>query len=324
MPHSSRLTRRATILWATAAMAGLAHAQSPSGRPIRIVVPGPAGSAMDALGRSISAPFGQLTGHPVLIDNLPGAGGTLATAQVARAAPDGLTLEIVSSNHVVNPSIFKTLPYDTLNDFTPIAVIGVVPIVLVVSPSLAARNVPELIALAKSKPGELNYGSLGIGTALHLAGELFGSEAGVDIRHVPYKDAGGLTTDLVSGQVQMAYLALPSVSQLIKAGKIRALGVTTVQRSAAIPDVPALAETLPRYALDAWIALIGPKGMAPAVVQKYFTDLKASMDDPTVKDALAAQGLVPTLKAPADARAYFVSEMEKNAALVKRSGATPQ
>ena len=318
-----KITRRTSLIMAAMMGAGVGHAQT--SRPVRIVVPGPAGSAMDAYLRAISAPLGQRTGNPVVIENLPGAGGTLATAQVARAAPDGFTLEIVSSNHVVNPSLFKTLPYDVINSFTPITVIGVVPIVLVLSPSVTARNVAELIAQIKSRPaGTFNYGSLGIGTVLHLAGELFDSEAGVSTTHVPYKDASSLTTDLVSGQVQMAYLALPSVSQLVKAGKLRALGVTTSQRSKALPDVPSISETLPKFAFDAWLALIAPKGIPAAMVQKYYEDLKVSMEDPAVKEAIAAQGLIPTMMPPAQAAAYFQTELVKHAALVKRSGATPQ
>ena len=318
-----KLNRRQSLIWAAAMGSSVAFAQS--GRPIRIVVPGPAGSAMDAYLRAISAPLSQRTGQPVVIDNLPGAGGTLATAQVARAAADGQTLEIVSSNHVVNASLFKSLPYDVINSFTPITVIGVVPIVLVVSPTVTAKNVPELIAQIKSKPaGTFNYGSLGIGTVLHLAGELFDSEAGVSTTHVPYKDASTLTTDLVSGHVQMAYLALPSISPLVKVGKLRALGLTTTQRSAALPDVPSISETLPKYAFDAWLAMIAPKGMSPSLVQEYYEDFKSSMDEPAVKEAIAAQGLSPLMMPPAQAAAYFQTELVKHAALVKRSGATPQ
>ncbi len=317
------LTRRASLILAASLCGGASFAQG--NRPIRIVVPGPAGSAMDAYLRVISAPFGQRTSHPVVVDNLPGAGGTLATAQVARAAPDGLTLEIVSSNHVVNASLFKSLPYDVIHSFTPITVIGVVPIVLVVSPAVTAKNLAELIAQIKAKPpGTFNYGSLGIGTVLHLAGELLDSEAGVSTMHVPYKDASSLTTDLISGQVQMAYLALTSVSQLVKMGKLRALGLTTTQRSPALPDVPSMSETLPGYAFDAWLALIAPKGTPAALVQKYYEDLKASMDEVAVKEAIAAQGLTPVMMPPAQARAYFQSELDKHAALVKRSGAQPQ
>jgi tripartite-type tricarboxylate transporter receptor subunit TctC len=275
--------------------------------------------------RAVSAPLGQRLGSPIVVDDLPGAGGTLATAQVARAAPDGFTLQIVSSNHVVNPSLFKTLPYDTLQSFTPITVIGVVPLVLVASPQLNVKTVPELIAKIKAAPaGQFNYGSLGIGTVLHLAGELFDAEAGVRTTHIPYKDAGALTADLVNGQVHFAYLALPSVSQLVKAGKLTAVGVTTTQRTPVLPDVQSLSETLPRYAFDAWLAIIAPKGLPEATVQKYYEALKSSMEEPAVKEAVAAQGITPSMMPPDKARAYFVSELEKHAVLVKRSGAQPQ
>lgn len=316
--------RQALAMALFTSAAGIARAQV-EGRPVRVVVPGPAGSAMDAYLRAISAPFGRITGHTMVVDNLPGAGGTLATAQVARATPDGMTLEIVSSNHVINPSLFKSLPYDTLGSFDPITVIGVVPLVLVVSPSLPARTVSELIASIKAVPsGSFNYGSLGIGTALHLAGELFDAEAGVKTTHVPYKDAGALTGDLVNGQVQMAYLALPSVSQLVKAGKIRALALTTRERSPALAGVPTLSDTLPNYVFDAWLALIAPKGVSASLIEKYYAAVKACMQDPAVKSAIAAQGLVSMMMPPAEARTYFRTELDKHAALVRRSGALPQ
>jgi tripartite-type tricarboxylate transporter receptor subunit TctC len=318
------ISRRTSFVLAASLMAPQVRAQA-SGRPIRILVPGPAGSAMDAYLRAISAPLGQRSGGPVVIENLPGAGGTLATAQAARATPDGQTLLIVSSNHVVNPSLFKSLPYDALNSFTPISVIGVVPIVLVVSPTVEARTVPELLSRIKSRPaGTFNYGSLGVGTVLHLAGELFDTEAGVKTTHVPYKDTGALTGDLISGQVHMAYLALPSVSQLVKSGRLHAVGVTTRQRSAALPDVPSVAETLPNYAFAAWIAMIAPKGVSAALIDKYYADFKSSMDEPAVKEAIAAQGLSPLMMPPAESAAYFKSQLDMHAALVKRSGATPQ
>lgn len=315
-------TRRAMLL-AAALCAGGAMAQS--NRPIRIVVPGPPGSAMDAYLRATSGLFGQHTGHPVVIENLPGAGGVRATAQVARAAPDGLTLEIVSSNHVVNPSLFKSLPYDALESFTPITVIGVVPIVLVVAPSVKAATVPELIAEIRANPARtFNYGSLGVGTVLHLAGELFDSEADVQTMHVPYKDAGALTADLMNGQVHMAYLALPSVAQLVQAGKLRALGVTMRQRTNALPDVPSIAETLPGYAFDTWLALIAPKGVPAPLVQTYYEALKLTMQDDAVKRALDVQGLTPVMMPPQQASEYFRTELQKHAALVRQSGATPQ
>lgn len=318
------INRRTSLALAAAWLASQAHAQG-SGRPLRILVPGPAGSAMDAYLRAMAGPLGQRSGGPVVIENLPGAGGTLATAQAARATPDGQTLLIVSSNHMVNPSLFKSLPYDSINSFTPISVIGLVPIVLVVSPTVDARTVPELLARIKARPaGSFNYGSLGVGTVLHLAGELFDTEAGVKTTHVPYKDTGALTGDLISGEVQMAYLALPSVSQLVKAGKLRAVAVTTRQRSPALPDVPSVAETLPGYAFAAWIAMIAPRGVPAALIDKVYADFKSSMEEPAVKDAIAAQGLAPLMMPPAESAAFFKSQLDVHASLVKRSGATPQ
>lgn len=316
--------KRRTMLLAMLMSATMGvHAQT--NRPVRVVVPGPPGSAMDAYLRATMGAFGERIGHTVVIENLPGAGGTRATAQVARAQPDGLTLEIVSSNHVVNPSLFKSLPYDALESFTPITVIGVVPIVLVGSTTIEATNVPELIQLIKGAPtGSFNYGSLGIGTVLHLAGELFDSEAEVSTTHIPYKDASALISDLVNGEVQMAYLALPSVMQLIQAGKLRALGLTTTQRTPALPDVASIAETLPGYAFDTWLALIAPKGTQQAVVQEYFQALSAVMDEPSVQQAISTQGLTPVMMPPDQAGEYFRTELEKHAALVKRSGAEPQ
>lgn len=319
------LRRREALLMAVlATVTGTASAQA-EGRPVRVVVPGPAGTAMDAYLRAISAPFSRITGQSMVVDNLPGAGGTLATAQVARAVPDGLTLQIVSSNHVINPSLFKSLPYDALGSFDPISVIGVVPLVLVVSPTIQARTVPELIASIKTAPkGTFNYGSLGIGTVLHLAGELFDTEADVKTTHVPYKDSGALTGDLVSGTIQMAYLALPSVSQLVKAGKIRALALTTPDRSSALPGVPSMSDTLPNYAIDVWLALIAPKGVPASMIDKYYAAVKACMQEPTVKEAIAAQGLAPLLMPPAETRKFLRTELDRYTALVRRSGALPQ
>jgi tripartite-type tricarboxylate transporter receptor subunit TctC len=316
------LARRSLLVGIGALAATRVFAQS--NRAVRIVVPGPAGSAMDALARGISAPFGKAVGHNVVVDNVPGAGGTLATAQVARSAADGFTLEIVSSNHVINPSIFKTLPYRTIDDFSPVAIVGVIPMVLAVSPKLGVRNVKELVALAKARPGQLNYGSLGIGTVLHLAGELMASEAGISITHVPYKDAGGATTDLASGQIDMAFLGLPTVAGLVKAGKIQALAVTTVERSGAMPHVPSISETLPNYALDAWIGLIGPKGIPADTLERYFQAVGAALDDPATREAVATQGLTPTLLGPAKAKAYLIEDLRKNADLVRRAGVVAQ
>lgn len=314
---------RRTCLLLAAALA-VAPALAQSNRPIRVLVPGPVGSAMDAYLRAVSPGVSNRVGSPLVIENLPGAGGTLATAQAARAANDGHTLLIVSSNHVINPSLFKSLPYDVIADFSPITIVGTVPVVMVAAPSMTATNVPELIAQMKAKPGEFNYGSLGVGTVLHLAGEEFNTAAGVSSRHVPYKDASSLLSDLASGQIQIAYLALPSAAQLVKAGRIKALAVTTAQRAPAMPEVPAVAETLPRYVVDAWIAMLAPKGMSPAQSQKYYEAFKESMSEPAIKEVLSSQGIVPVLMPPDKVRAFMQAELVKATDMAKRAGLSAQ
>jgi tripartite-type tricarboxylate transporter receptor subunit TctC len=258
----------------------------------------------------------------VVVENLVGAGGLTGTAQLVRAPKDGMTIGMVSSNHVINPSIYKSVPFDAVKDITPISVIGTVPLVLVTHPSVPAKDLKELIALAKEKPGELNYGSAGNGSSLHLAGELFKSEAGVDLRHIPYRGTGPLTNDLLGGQVQMGFVSVTAVAPHIKAGKLRAIAVSTSKRSTVLPDVPTVAEQgLPNYSFDAWIALIGPAGLPAATVNKLYGDTKTALGTKEVQDSLAAQGIMVIGSAPESAAQFFKTELEKHTRLVKQSGA---
>ncbi|MET0961938.1 MAG: tripartite tricarboxylate transporter substrate binding protein [Noviherbaspirillum sp.] len=302
------------------------HAAAQSGKPLRIIVPNAAGSSVDALTRSIGTPLSRALGQPVIIENLPGAGGITGTVQLVRAPKDGSTIAMVSNNHVVNPSIYKSLPYDTLMDITPISVIGGSPFVLVVHPSVSAKDVKELTALAKSRPGELNYGSSGNGTILHLAAEAFKSEAGgLGIKHIPYKGTNQLTTDLLGGQIQMAVLGVTGVAPHIKAGRLRAIGVTTKARSPLLPDVPTIAEQgLPRYDMEGWIAMIAPAGVSPAVVSKLYADAQGVLSNKEVRDSLAAQGMTPLGTTPEATARLFKAEMERYARIVKESGATAE
>jgi tripartite-type tricarboxylate transporter receptor subunit TctC len=297
--------------------------QAQSDKPIRVVVPLSAGSTVDAVARAMSNQMAKVTGHPIVIDNLAGAGGMTGTVQVVNAPKDGLTVGMISSNHVINPSIYKKVPFDSLKDITPITVIGTVPLVLVVHPSVKANNAKELVALMKAKPGTLNLGSAGYGSTLHLAGVMFGNEAGVAISHIPYKGTGPLTSDLVGGQVDMGFISVTAAAPHIKSGKLRAIGVSTKTRSAVLPDVPTLAESgLPNYSFDAWIALVGPAGLPAPLVQKYYTDMKTVLAQKEVQDALAQQGITVINSTPEQAVPFFKSEMEKHAKLVKQSGAT--
>lgn len=321
-------TRRALAVLATlAAIVGPgpnpAKAQSSDAKPIRLIVPTQPGSQADAVARAMSQSLGKNLGHPIVVENLAGAGGVPGTQQLVRAPKDGLTLGLISSNHVINPFIYKSLPYDALKDITPIAVVGTLPLVLVVNPSVPASNTKDLVALLKAKPGEFNYGSSGNGTVLHLAGQLLASEAKVDIRHVPYKGAGNYTTDLVGGQVQLGFLTVPAVAPLIKAGKLKAIGVSTRQRVPTLPDVPTLAESgVPQYSFDAWLAVVGPADMPEPVVTATQNRIQATLQERDVREALAQQGLVVTGLGAAAAAPFIKSEMDRHGRIVKQAGAT--
>nr|WP_307867007.1 tripartite tricarboxylate transporter substrate-binding protein [Variovorax sp. E3] len=258
-----------------------------------------------------------------MVENFVGAGGIPGTSQVVKAPKDGLTLGMISSNHVINPGIYKTIPYDSLKDITPIAVLATVPLVLVVNPKLPVKDVKELLAYAKANPGKLNYGSAGNGSTLHLAGELLISETGIDMKHVPYRGTGPLITDLIGGQVQLGFVSISQVGPQVKGGALRALAVSTPARSAALPDVPTVAEAgVPKYSFDAWIALIGPGGLSKAVVDADYVAVKAALASAEAQAAFAAQGLTLLDTGPDRAPAFFQSEMAKHQKLVKQSGAT--
>jgi tripartite-type tricarboxylate transporter receptor subunit TctC len=316
-------TSRRAALAALLGFACLGSAQAQADKPLRIIVPLAAGSTVDAVARAIAPGFSKATGHPVVVENVVGAGGIPGTGQVVKAPKDGLTLGMISSNHVINPGIYKSIPYDSLKDITPIAVLATVPLVLVVNPSLPAKNVKELLAYAKANPGKLNYGSAGNGSTLHLAGELLVSETGIDIKHVPYRGTGPLITDMIGGSVQLGFVSISQVAQQVKAGTLRALAVSTPARSPALPDVPTLAESgVPKYSFDAWIALIGPAGLPKPIIDSDYAAVKAAIVSPEAQSVLAAQGLTVLNMGPEQAPAFFQAELVKHQKLVKQSGAT--
>jgi len=315
-----RLTGAAFL---AAPLAAFSQAAVPSDKPIRMVVPLAAGSTVDAVARAIAPGFGRVTGHPIVVENVVGAGGIPGTSQVVKAPKDGSVLGMISSNHVINPGIYKSVPYDSLKDVTPIAVLATVPLVLVVNPSLPVKNVAELLAHAKTKPGTLNYGSAGNGSTLHLAGELLVSETGIDMKHVPYRGTGPLITDLIGGQVQLGFVSISQVAQQVKAGSLRALAVSTQKRSDVLPDVPTLAESgVPKYSFDAWIALVGPAGLPKPMVDSYADAVRQAMASPEARTAIAGQGLAVLNMGPDAAPAFFQTELVKHQKLVKQSGAT--
>jgi tripartite-type tricarboxylate transporter receptor subunit TctC len=294
-------------------------------RPVRFILPVAAGSGVDALTRAASQALARSLGHPVVIENQPGAGGIIGTQALVKSAPDGYTLSVVSSNHVVYPSVLKSIPFDPLGDVTPITVIGSAPMVLAVNAKVPATNARELIALMKSKPDMINYASSGNGTLPHLAAAMFVDEAGVKARHIPYKGVGPMLTDLIGGQVDFCVVALGAIHPHLKSGALRAIGTASVQRSAGAPDIPTFREQgLPNYVVDAWFAVIGPKGMPPAEVMRIHSALVNAFAAPEVKDAMAKQGNTIALTTPAQAQAYFRSELAKYAALVRKAGVEPQ
>lgn len=308
---------------AAAAVAPAAFAQVD--KPIRFILPVAPGSGVDTIVRASSQALSKSLGHPVVIDNQPGAGGVIGTNTMVKSAPDGLTLSVVSNNHVIYPSVLKSVPFDPVNDITPVAVIGSTPLVLVVNPKVPAHNARELVALLKSKPDAINYGSSGNGTILHLAAEMFLDEAGVKAKHIPYKGVGPMLTDLMGGQVDFGVLALPSIQGQLKQGSLRAIGTSSPQRLAAAPDIPTFAEQgLPRYIVDGWFAVVGPKGLPPAEVKRVHDAFVAAFATPEVKDAMARQGNTIAISTPEAAQSFFRSELAKYAALVKKAGLEPQ
>ena len=299
----------------------LARAQG-SDRPIRFILPVATGSGVDTITRASSVAVSKALGHPIAVENQPGAGGIVGTAALTKAAPDGYTLSVVSNNHVIYPSVYKTLPFDPINDITPITVMGTTPMVLVVNPAkVQATNAKELIALMKSKPGALNYASSGNGTILHLAAAMFLDEAGVQARHIPYKGVGPMVTDLIGGQVEMGVLALPSIQAHLKSGALRAIGTPVAARIASAPDIPTFVEQgLPNYLVEAWFAVIGPARLPAAEVRRVHAAFATAFATPEVREAMAKQGNNIAMTSPEEAAAFFKSEMAKYALLVKKAG----
>lgn len=311
-----------TLLLACLPLAAAAQAGSFPDKPIRIVVPFPPGGATDAAARLVAVKMGEHWGQPVVVDNRAGAGGNVGSDLVAKAAPDGYTLVMgVTGSHAINTSLYSRMPYDPVADFIAISQVAVVPNVLVVHPSVPAKNLAELVALAKKEPGKLNYASLGNGTAAHLGMEMLKSEAGVDIAHVPYKGSAPAVSDLLAGQVQMMVDGLPSALPHVKAGKLRAIALTSLRRAPSLPDLPTIAETYPGFYADAWSGLFAPKGTPQPVVDKLSAEVERILKLPEVREKLTALGAEPVGSTQAEFTAHVKREIEKWAKVVKTSGA---
>ena len=322
------LTRRATLAALTAAAAsalpGMSFAQAE--RPVKFILPNATGSGVDAITRAAAPAIGKALGANVVVENQAGASGVIGLQAMAKNPPDGFTLSVVSNNVVIFPSVIKNLPFEMPGDFTPIAVVGATPLVLVANPQkVPSNNSREFIAALRAKPDSYNFGSGGTGTILHLAAEMFVDEAGVKARHIPYKGVGPMVTDLLGGQIDFAVLALPSVQQHIRSGALKAVGMCGDKRSAAAPDIPTFVEQgLPTYVIDAWFGVLGPKGMSAATVKKVNDALVQAFNDTAVKETMAKQGNTIAISTPEQALRVFRSEMERFAALVKKAGIEPQ
>jgi tripartite-type tricarboxylate transporter receptor subunit TctC len=293
---------------------------------VKLVLPNAAGSGVDAITRALGPAVSKALNAPVVVENQPGAGGIVGLQTLARAAPDGMTLSVVSNNVVILPSVMKSMPFDMPGDFTPIAVLGETPMVLVVNPQkMPVKDAKEFFALLKTKPRGFNYASGGNGTILHLAAELVLEAGGATATHVPYKGVGPMVTDLIGGQVDFGVAALPSVQGHIKSGALRPIGMLTSARTPAAPEIPTLAEQgLNDFSVQAWFALIGPKNLPAAQVQKAREAFIAGFQDPAVKEAMAKQGNTINVSTPGEAQATFKRELAKYAALAKKVGLEPQ
>ena len=311
----------ATALLACLPLIAAAQGDFPN-KAIRIVVPFPPGGATDAAARLVATKMSEKWGQPVVVDNRAGAGGNVGSDLVAKSAPDGYTLVMgVTGSHAINTSLYSRMPYDPVADFVAISQVAVVPNVLVVHPSVPAQSLVELVALAKREPGKLNYASLGNGTAAHLGMEMLKSAAGIDIAHVPYKGSAPAVSDLLAGQVQVMVDGLPSALPHVKAGKLRAIALTSLHRAPALPDLPTIAETYPGFYADAWSGLFAPKGTPQAVVDKLSVEVQRILQMPEVREKLVALGAEPVGSTQAEFNAHVRREIDKWARVVKTSGA---
>ena len=319
----TRILRHAALFVVLAMTAADALAQPYPSKPIRLVVPFPAGGTTDILAREVGQRLALSLGQPVVIDNRPGAAGNIGSEHVAKSAPDGYTLLMATvGTHAINPNLYARMPYDHVKDFVPVVLVAGVPNVLEVTPSLPVNSVADLIKLAKEKPGKINFASSGSGTSIHLSGELFKTMAGVDMTHVPYKGSAMAITDLIGGQVQVMFDNLPSSLPQIKAGKLRAIAVTSAQRAPALPDVPTIAESgLPGFEATSWFGLVAPAGTPSSIVGRINADVNQWLQSPEAKEKLLAQGAVAAGGSPEQFAAYIHTETEKWARVVKASGA---
>lgn len=314
--------KRREILLSSAAL--LATGVSAQALPTRILVGAPAGGSTDTLARTLATELGRLLGKTVIVENRPGAGGNIAAEAVAKAAPDGNTLLMSFTSHAINASLYPSLPFDPIRDFTPLTCVATSPSVLVAHPSVPAKDVRELIALAKAKPGQLNFAIGAVGSSLHLAGDLFKMQSGAFIVNIPYRGTAPAIQDVIAGQVELMFAAIGNAQAQVKAGKLKALGVTSAKRLPAFPDVPAIAEVLPGYESSAWFGLFGPARMAPELAKRISDAARQAIAAPEVRRRLDAEGAQAVGNSPEEFSKFVQGEIQRWARVVKFSGAKPE
>lgn len=294
-----------------------------SNAPLRIIVPASAGSGQDVMVRSAQNAMSKALGRPVVVENLPGSGGLIGTQQLVKAAADGNTIAFVSNNHTVNPAVYKKMPYDSLKDITPITVVGETPFLLVVNPNrLPASSARDMVALIKAKPDYYNFGSSGNGTILHLAAEMFVDAAGLKARHIPYKGAGPMISDLIGGQIDFGVLAVPAVQAHLKAGTLRAVAATGATRVPSLANIPTLQEQGVNVTVGGWLAAIGPARLSPADVKRLHDAIVAAWTSPEVMKAMAEQENIINPSTPEAAMTIFSRELTRYADVVRKAGVT--
>jgi len=314
---------------AAAIVASVAFAPAPAGaqpfpaRPAKLVVPFPPGGPLDVVGRGIAQKLSEMWSQGVVVENKPGAGGNIGADFVAKATPDGYTVVMGAlSTHAVNPNLYAQMPYDAKKDFAPITLVAITPNVLVVNPALPVHSVKELIAYAKAHPGKLSFGSGSTGSAGHLAGELLKVDAGLDMVHIPYKGAAPATQALLAGDTQLMFDNLANAMVQVKAGKLRALAVTTSQRSKLAPDLPTMAEAgVPGFDISTWFGLMAPAGTPPEVIARWNADVTRILNTPEMRERLIAQGAEAAPDTPAEFTRFIADELTRYARIVKASGA---
>jgi tripartite-type tricarboxylate transporter receptor subunit TctC len=304
-------------------LAQAARAEDFPARPVKILVGAPAGGTTDTMARAIADPMAAALKQPVLVENRPGAGGNLAAAAVAKSVPDGYTLLVSFSSHTINATLYPSLPYDPVADFTPITMIARVPSLLVGRADLPAKDLKELIALAKAQPHKLTIGIGGIGSSLHLAGEKFKLMTGVDLLNVPYKGTAPALTDLLGGQIDLMFISVVTGAEQVRAGKLRAYGVTSDKRQAMFPDLPAIGEVVPGFESTAWFGVFAPAGLPDAVTQKLHTTIVAALAEPRLREQLKTEGATAVGNTPKEFTAFVREDIERWAPVVKASGAKP-